>query len=234
VKKFNTALAGISGFNGVLYIKDIAAGKNGIRLKNGANLAGDLTVVSDNAIYVQGDYNTGWGGAGATHDPNYVPSNDNGGNTNGTESPIVAGYTKKSAAVIADAVMILSNNWNDANSSKTIGSRVATPTTVNAAIMAGNVPTNYNNNGLASGGAHNFPRFLEGWYNSGTQTYVDFTYYGSMVQAFASKSFTGGWRTGNVYIWPNRKWNYEDQFNTNPPPGTVSATKFSRGRWERM
>lgn len=130
--------------------------------------------------------------------------------------------------------MILSNNWNDANSTKTVGYRLATPTTVNAAMMTGNVPTDNNNNDLASGGAHNFPRFLEQWYNSNTQLYVDFTYYGSMVQAFKSKTFTGGWRTGNVYVWPNRKWNYEDQFNTNPPPGTVSASKFSRGRWERM
>lgn len=234
MKKLNTAIGTINGFNGVVYVYDVATGKNAIRLKNGATLTRDLTVASVNPVYVQGDYNTGWGGTGTTHDPNYVPSNDNGGNTNGTESPVVPGYAKKSAAIIADAVVILSNNWNDTNSTKTVGNRQATPTTVNAAMMTGQVPTNYNNNGLASGGAHNFPRFLEQWYNANTQQFVDFTYYGSMVEAFNSKTFTGGWRTGNVYVWPNRKWNYEEQFNTNPPPGTVQATKFSRGRWERL
>jgi type II secretory pathway pseudopilin PulG len=233
VKKLNTALSGMSGFNGVVYVYDVATGKNAIRLKNGASLTADLTVASANPVYIQGDYNTGWGGTGTTHDPNGVPSNENG-NLNGLESPVVPGYTKKSAAVIADAVVVLSNNWNDANSTKSLSNRIATHTTVNAAFMAGDVPTNYKNNGIASGGAHNFPRFLEQWYNSGTSQYVDFTYYGSMVQAFTSQTFTGAWRTGNVYVWPNRKWTFEDRFTTNPPPGTVGATKFARGRWERL
>lgn len=62
VKKLNTAIAGISGFNGVVYVHDVAAGKGAIRLKNGATLTRDLTVVSANPVYIQGDYNTGWGG----------------------------------------------------------------------------------------------------------------------------------------------------------------------------
>ena len=233
MQKLNTALGNLPQFNGVVYVKDIALGKDAIRLKNGSNLEMDLTVVSENPVYIQGDYNTGFGGNGTNHNPNAVPTN-NGGNTDGTESPVVPGYTKKSAAVIADAVVILSNNWNDANSAKTLGYRPATPTTVNAAIMAGDVPTNHNNNGRASGGAHNFPRFLEMWYNPSSKQYVDFTYYGSMVQAFTSQTFTGAWETGNVYIWPNRKWNFEERFKTTPPPGTVSGTTFSRGRWERL
>jgi hypothetical protein len=233
IKKLNTALAAINGFNGVVYVYDVATGKIAIRLKNGANLNADLTIASVNPVYIQGDYNTGWGGTGTTHDPNAVPANA-GGNLDGLESPIVPGYSKKSAAVIADAVVVLSNNWNDANSTKSLSNRIATHTTVNAAFMAGDVPTNYKNNGIASGGAHNFPRFLEQWYNSGTSQFVDFTYYGSMVQAFTSQTFTGAWRTGNVYVWPNRKWNYEDRFTANPPPGTVGATTFARGRWERM
>lgn len=236
VRKLNPVLAGLGLNKPVVHVRDVASTKDAIRLKNGSYLTTDLTFASDNPIYVQGDYNTGTGtpsNPSAAHDPSLVPSN-NGGNTGGTEDPFVAGYAKKSAAIIADAVVVLSNSWDDANASKSIGYRLASHTTVNAAIMAGDVPTNANNNSTASGGAHNLPRFLEAWYDFGAHKYIDLTYYGSMVQAFQSKTFTGAWSTGQVYVWPNRKWNFEKAFLTNPPPGSVMGTTFSRGRWERL
>lgn len=237
MKVMNTALIELkknNKFMGVMYVRDVASTKGAIRLKNGAHLAMDLTVASQNPVYIQGDYNTGTGADPTKpHDPNLVPSN-NGGNVDGTEPPIVPGYPKKSAAVIADAVVVLSNNWNDANSAKSLGNRLATHTTVNAAFMAGDVPTNANNNGSASGGAHNFPRFLEAWYDFGARKYIDLTYHGSMVQAFQSNTFTGKWSTGQVYIWPNRKWAFEKLFTSKPPPGSVMGTTSSRGRWERL
>ena len=222
------ALTGMgASFNGVLYIQDVTpTGKNAIRLQNGAVLNRDLSVASNNAVYIQGDFNTG-GSSGGVHDPLLVPSN-NGGNPNGTDSSLAPGYTERSTAVMADAVMVLSNNWNDANSTAALSSRVASHTTVNTAILSGIVPTNYQNSGVYSGGPHNFPRFLETW--SGK----DFTYMGSMIQTFNSQQFDGIFDTGNIYSPPGRKWSFDSLFLTQPPPGTLQTVGYSRGRWERF
>lgn len=228
MRTLDTALVGMgSTFNGVFYIQDVTpTGLNAVRLRNGAVLNRDLTVASNNGVYIQGDYNTG-GVTGTTHDPLLVPSN-NGGNPTGTDSTIAPGYTKRSTAVIADAIMMLSNSWNDANSTAALSGRIASHTTVNTAILSGIVPTNYQNSGVYSGGPHNFPRFLEDW--SGQ----DFTYLGSMVQTFNSTKFDGIYGSANVYGVPGRKWGFDTQFLTQPPPGTLQNVAFSRGRWERL
>ena len=58
--------------------------------------------------------------------------------------------------MIADAVNILSNSWVDTNPNNSAASN----TTVNTAIVSGIVPST---NCYYSGGAENFPRFLENW-----------------------------------------------------------------------
>jgi hypothetical protein len=227
MKALDTALTAMgSSFNGVFYIQDVTTtGKNAVRLQNGAVLSRDLSVASNNAVYIQGDYNTG-GVASGVHDPNLVPSNS-GGNPSGTDSSIASGYTKRSCAVMADAVMVLSNAWNDANSTAALSGRVASHTTVNTAILGGIVPSNYQGSGRYSGGPHNFPRFLETW--SGK----DFTYLGSMVQTFNSQQFDGIFDTGNIYSPPGRRWGFDTQFLTQPPPGSVQSLQYSRGPWTR-
>ena len=228
MKLLDTALVGMgSSFNGVFYIQDTTStGLNAVRLQNGAVLSRDLSVASNNAVYIQGDYNTG-GVTSGVHDPLLVPSN-NGGNPTGTDSSIASGYTKRSTAVLADAVMILSNAWVDANSTAALSGRVASHTTVNTAILSGIVPTNYQGSGVYSGGPHNFPRFLEDW--SGK----DFTYLGSMVQTFNSQQFDGIFETTNVYSPPGRKWGFDSLFLTQQPPGTLQSIQYARGRWERF
>ncbi len=227
MKKFNDVIATMgSNFNGVVYITDTSTDstKDGIRLTNGRVIDADLTVATDEGMYIQGDYNTG--GSNASN----VPSNTS---TTGTNH--ASNYDVKSTAVAADAVTILSNNWTDGNASSQLTSRVATNTTVNTGIISGNVPTNYNSSGNPSGGVHNFPRFLEMWLNpNNNYSEVNFTYYGSMVELFHSKSFTGLWYTNNTYWPPNRIWNFDTNFRTDPPPGTLQPPQFSRGRWERM
>jgi hypothetical protein len=44
--------------NGVIYTSDQQVGYNGTRLKNGEDIGRPLTVVSENPVYVQGDYNS--------------------------------------------------------------------------------------------------------------------------------------------------------------------------------
>lgn len=221
------------GWNGVLYISDLSAdgegglspdpdgnlAKKGIRLRNGEELpTGGLTVASDNGVYIQGDYNTGGTG-------NNVPSN--AGNEN---QPTVPGYNKQPSAVLGDAVMVLSSAWNDANSFNNVSSRNAAPTTVNTAILSGIVASGHGqNNANYSGGAENFPRFLENWTNR------RFTYYGSMLQLFESEQFTGAWLYGNpVYTAPRRLWYFDIDFLENAPPGTLEAITYSRGRWSMV
>lgn len=221
---------GGSGFNGVLYIVDNTTGSTSpqtIRLKNGGVLPNNgLTIGSQNPVYIQGDYNTG-----TTATPLNVPANANGNSAN-TDSPTVPGYTRKPSAVVADAVMFLSNSWNDANSSLALSSRVASNTTYNTAILAGFMPSLYQPASGAqygySGGGNNFPRFLENW-NSKTCTY-----YGSMVELFQSKIFTGEWDTGNIYSPPNRRWNYDPLFSSSTPPGGLICVVYTRGTWSKF
>jgi hypothetical protein len=223
VGKITSAVkAGTIPSPGVVYIADTSGSatvKRGVRLKNGAFLPSDgLTIASVNPVYIQGDYNTGQTGSSQT------PANSN---NNGTGANVANGYTEAPAAVLADAVNILSNAWQDSNSSASLSTRKASPTTINAAIVSGNVPTGSGGSGANSysGGAENFPRFLEDW---GGQT---FTYYGSMVELFHSAQNTGYWGNANVYNPPKRNWNFDTLFYTNPPPGSFYSVTYNKQRW---
>jgi hypothetical protein len=156
-----------------------------------------------------GDYNTG----------SNPPSNS--GNT---AQPTGTGYTRQPASIVGDAVDILSNAWTNAESTNTEALRVATSTTVNAAIMSGNVPTGADGTNY-SGGAENFPRFLEDW------SAATFTYYGSMVELFASQQATQPWGASNVYNPPTRAWHFDTNFQSHPPPGSIMVVSYLKGQW---
>ena len=219
---------GITGFNNVIYIKDrTTTGTNpkAVRLKNGGQLpTNGLSVASENPVYIQGDYNTG-----TTTSTTAVPANV--GNDDNTASPTVTGYTRKPAAVLADAVTFLSNNWSDGNSSLDLSNRSASNTTYNVAILGGFMPSGYQPASGSqygySGGANNFARFLEDW----DDKYC--TYYGSMVELFQSKVATGKWDTGVIYRPPLRRWNFDTNYRTVAPPGSPDAVSWSRGTWAK-
>jgi hypothetical protein len=211
VGKMNTWFQGqnkVKGLNSV-YVADLRTQNSvtepGIRLINGQTLlTGGLTVATPDPLYVQGNYNV---------DPSQVKTSN----------------TSKSqpAALVADSINVLSGNWSDSNAA-TLSKRVATDTTVNAAFLAGIVPSN---GSYYSGGVENFPRFLESW--SGKS----FTYNGSMVVMFPSQVGTGPWKgTGsfyNIYDPPTRDWNFDVNYS-NPnklPPITPSVRTAIRGQW---
>ncbi len=220
-------------YNGVVYISDItnadqdgntSSNGNGnldaIRIQKGAVLPDSgLTIASDGGVYVQGDYNTGDTYVPGTAVRVTMPASDL--STNPT-AYTVGNYNTKPASIMGDAVMILSDNWQDSNSSKSVALRVPTPTTFNAAIVSGDVPTTST---AESGGAHNFPRFLENWGG------INFTYHGSMDELYASKHFTGTYGKTNVYGAPSRLWYFDTSFLTSPPPGNLSIVTYLRGRW---
>jgi hypothetical protein len=212
-----------SVWNGMIYIVDTSADPNGvtakraIRLKNGGTLpSGGMVIASGNPVYVQGDFNTG---SSNPVSPGVPPVLQPLSNTGIPTSPTVTGYTKQPAAIIGDAVNILSNSWLDSKSGTV---PAASPTTVNAGIISGNVPTG---NGYYSGGVENFPRFLEDWSNK------TFTYYGSMIQLYQSKQSIGHWGAPNVYSPPNRAWYFDDSFVASPPPGVLVSYNYRRSRW---
>ena len=178
----------------------------GIRLVNGQTiLPQGLTVATPDPLYTVGHYNAPAAHLGTTNTSATLP-----------------------ASVVADAVTALSSSWVDGNSSLSLSSRVAGNTTVNAAIMTGQVPSS---SASYSGGVQNFPRLLEEW-NGRTLTYN-----GSMVAMFYSKVATNIWRgigsTYDIYNAPTRNWALDQNFaiESKLPPATPSVTVLVRGKW---
>jgi hypothetical protein len=173
-----------------------------IKLTNGATLAAPTTIVSENPMYLQGSYNVA---------------------------------NKKGAALVADAVTILSNDWGDMNgdgvfdndlnySLLDMGVRMASSTTVNAAIMTGNVDMGpaYN------GGLENLPRFLERW------SRVPFNFNGSLVALWRSEIANGAFGKTNVYSAPIRNWYFDTDFLdlNDLPPATPRIYQITVTSWE--
>lgn len=173
-----------------------------------------ITVVSDQAIYVQGDFNQGNNAA-----PPY-----------GTSGAPPSNLPKQPAAILGDSINILSNAYfnssgcmNDCQSNKSLAdaSRSATTTWIHAAFLAGVDDTEVGN---YNGGLENYPRFHENW--SG----ITFYYRGSFVSLGNPQHVNGRWcGTGgtltsgcNIYNPPVRDWNYDPFFNNaaNLPPLT--------------
>ena len=133
VTEVDMELLNSSGFfptNGLVYAyrtDTTSSQPNGIRLTNGAELAAPLSVVSEDPVYVHGDYNT---------------------------------VDKKGAAIICDAINLLSNAWDNSKGPGQLPG--ASQTTYNFAMITGNVRTP-DGGGAYSGGFENLPRFHENW-----------------------------------------------------------------------
>lgn len=130
---------------------------------------------------------------------------------------------KKGAAVIADAVNLLSNSWDGSKSAGVLP--VASNTIYNTAIVTGNTTTS---EGSYNGGLENLPRFHEKW------TTKKCTINGSFVNAWESQYANADWGYGgDIYKAPKRMWYYDEMFNDveNLPPYTpmvVSASDIVR------
>jgi len=193
--------------NGVVYVAGTSLASNPVvRLVNGSQLPTQgLTLVSENPVYVRGDYNT---------------------------------VSKRPAAIMGDAITVLSNNWAP-NDSDTKGSQVKTnrkavcnspcsvptTTTVNAAFALG--PSVESTMGAGNGQLENVIRFLEDWTGS------TFNYSGSIISLWHSLQATGVW-TGTYYTPPTRNWSYDPLFDTSQPPGTPQGVIMSKGRWSQL
>ena len=133
---------------------------------------------------------------------------------------------KKGAAVMADAVNLLSNAWDDSKMPGRLPA--ASATQYNLAFVTGNVPTP-DGGGNYSGGFENLPRFHENW--TGKRA----TIRGSFVNNYESEISQGLWKYGrDVYTAPIRDWQYDLDL-TQPgglPPFTPNAVYFDRIYWD--
>lgn len=245
----NNILENDSGREAASYTTGVARGqaatsdhlyyRRGVRLINASVLPGiydqanpsntkGFTFASENAIYVKGNYNaTGVGsasGSAVTPPESYSPQNS------ATHIP---------ASIVGDAIIILSNSWNDAQSFVypfSSANRVASSTVVRFAMISGDVITGdksyYSPSqfGQLNGGVINFKRFLENWTNQ------RLNYSGSLINLFNSQNNNGFIKCCNtVYVPPIRDWTFDTSFLdiNRLPPGTpfiysISFTGFQR------
>lgn len=145
---------------------------------------------------------------------------------------------KKGAAVLADAVTVLSEDWGRLGgpgdpdddltySEQSLWNRDASATEVYAALMLGSFETAWGDYG---GGLENVIRFLEDW--SGTV----FTYRGSLVSLWFSESAEGDWIYGwPIYTAPSRDYDFDSDFMdaNNLPPFAPSVMSIRATDWRR-
>jgi hypothetical protein len=213
--------------------------RRGVRLINASVLPGNydqttpantkgFTFVSENGVYVKGNYNAT--GAGISKDTSVTSAENYSPQNSATHIP---------ASIAADAVIILSNNWKDSASfihPFSSADRVASDTVIRFAMLAGDSVTGdksyYSPSqfGQLNGGVHNFKRFLEKW------TDKRLNYAGSLINLFNSQNNNGFQKCcTTVYSPPIRDWTFDNSFlNINRlPPGTpfiysISFTGFQR------
>jgi hypothetical protein len=193
--------------------------RRALKLTRGQDLASisdlqGLTIASENPVYIQGNWNA---------------------NGNFTGSHVAT-------AVLADAVTLLSKQWNDRNSfvnpytKDSSTKRHAVTTWYRLAIIAGKGLSFPQPSGTAQdfgtdGGAHNFLRYIENWGDSQTLWYR-----GSIASLYFSRQAIGTYKCCDiVYDPPERGYNFDTEFLTPAllPPRTpmfrdVNITGFAQ------
>jgi Tfp pilus assembly protein PilX len=224
----------------------------GFAFNGGDYLPGAMTLVTDQAIYVQGNFNN-----------------------NGAVMPAAAVNTpsrdRRPAAIMGDTITILSNQClpgssvvggtlqnylatpngqincglpsNNTGSTVDFGTNYYTvtgPTAVNAAFLSstnrscGNLGVNRAcgaNPATFSGGINNYMRMLENW-----QSTQYFNYSGSFVSLGTPLEYSGNYRSGgNYYNIPVRNYNFEQNFNSFNllPPLSPSAIYLQQEVFKR-
>src|SRR6266566_6634576 len=178
-----------------------------------------LSITTENPMYIQGDFNANSAGGGFAN-------------------------ASVATSVGADAITILSVNWNDVNSFaapfNNASPRTGVTTYIRTAVIAGKqvsfqIP-GWDTTAIdgsqdfgTDGGVHNFLRFLERW--NGTLFYE-----GSIVSLFYTRQATGLFNSGgNNYSPPTRGYQFDVNFldPTLLPPRTpmfrdVNTTGFTQ------
>jgi hypothetical protein len=221
----------------------------GVRLSNGANLQGakGLTFVTDQAVYIQGNYNSSSKiPAAIIADTANILSNNWA--TPATQIPtsntsIGGNGMINGSTVNGPLCPVLSAPTADAKSQMVLACRPATNTILNAAIVAGMSITG-NANGtagqdvnLSNGGPNNLIRYHEDWgINGGLTASATITYLGSLISLGIPNHATGPFRLGNpTYNPPLRNFSFDTSFSdlANLPPASPNAVYLVQERFVR-
>lgn len=163
-------------------------------------------------------------------------------------------YVEPPAGIACDSFTILSRNWvrgaqdlnengvsdfggfvdnREDSNNNTVSLRPANFTEISASVITGLIPTIPNSTSI-SGGAHNFPRFLEQWGND-----VRLRLRTSLNALFESEAHTRPMpESQNYYTPPFRNWGQPDLLD-NPtlamiPPGWIQVLDFRMGSTRRL
>jgi hypothetical protein len=198
----------LDGDNLRVYPGGVRNSPYGFAFSAGADLPGPLSIVTDRALYVQGDYNN-----------------------------FAANVGKQPAALIGDTIAVLSNSCASVTTGMIdcgvqTATQVATATSVNAAFLSytdisnGNIgSTGYPTIKNYSGGLNNYMRMVEDWGG------INFNYTGSFVSLGAPQEYSGTYTPGSgtnaaffaggsYYDVPIRNFSYDtdfDAFDKLPP-----------------
>jgi hypothetical protein len=235
----DTSYSYVSG-NGTARSNTAGLSPFGFAFSGGNRLPGPLTIASDQAIYLQGDYNnpsntagdigTNANAAGVLDlDQSRFPENNPNTATN-----IPPAREKRPAAFLGDSMTILSNACYDASYTvaacltpstgglQTAGTAAVRATVVRAAILSGTESTVLTPTFERGAALNNHIRMLEDWYNpvSGGLPDKTFKYRGSFVSKGLQTEFNGQYRGGSgtgfgadYYGIPNRDFGYDEDFN---------------------
>jgi Tfp pilus assembly protein PilX len=211
----------------------------GFAFSGGKYLPGALSLVTDQAAYVQGDYNDA---------RNFSPVT--------TAIATVPSWTarlqehKKPAAVMADTITVLSNSCLNSDKNLNCFELVAgnslpvvqtgQASSINAAFLSRTMQSAAS--GANSGGLNNYFRMLEDWSNK------VFSYSGSMISLGTPREFSAPYRSGGgstvtdptnagyfVYTIPTRNFSYDTSFNSiaGLPPMTPRAVYLKQKVFKR-
>jgi hypothetical protein len=176
-----------------------------------------VTVVSDQALYLVGDFNRGADAGGLPRQPVSIVGD--------SLNVLSQAYWRSANPALCGANCCTTQFCRDGQSALPLGdaARNAQSTSINAAFLAGvdTTPAGFPGERYYNGGLENYPRLHENW------TGRSLTYRGSFVSLGEPAHVAGRWcGTGgapcDIYNPPNRTWSFDGAFNdvVNLPPLT--------------
>jgi hypothetical protein len=190
----------------------------GFAFTEGRRLPGALTIATDQAAYLQGDFNN----------PTRTPGVLDASLDAGFQTPTSPAREKRPASVLADTVHILSNNCSNINRQLScmrdfndLNAAVAQDGAATTVVRAGLLfKTDQPTAAAQSGQLENSLRFLENWGAGNTVKYR-----GSIVSLGVPTEYSGVWNNNNYYTPPTRDWGFDNDFNSAAglPPMTPRA-----------
>jgi hypothetical protein len=186
----------------------------GFAFTEGRRLPGALTIATDQAAYLQGDFNN----------PTRTLGDLDAALDAGFQTPASPAREKRPASVLADTVHILSNDCSNTNrqlscmrDSTDPNAGAAKDPAINTVIRAGLLfKTDQPTATQPSGQLENSVRFLENWSGDTLK------YRGSIVSLGIPTEYSGVWNNNDYYDPPSRDWGFDTDFNASAglPPMT--------------